>query len=94
MIWTATAFGDVTNMGSFVQPPAIVLAAEEAAWVYVTGGESFSDDRNNYFTAWYDVPSKSSAPAQRFIVCRLIVPLEVARQVRDQANKVWTRGGH
>lgn len=72
-----------------LQPPAIVLTAEEPAWVLITGGESFSDGEFNYFEAWTDIPGKDGKRGQRFIVCRLIVPLHVAKEVRDQASRAW-----
>lgn len=73
---------------------AQIVQANDPDWAYVNGGESFSDGINNYFMAWFDTPNGDGRIIRRQIVCRLIVPLDVARQVRDQANKVWSRGGH
>ncbi len=80
-------------MGMAIPAPAI-MQAEEPAWLYVNGGESFSDETNNYFTAWLDMPSANGVAVERVVVCRLIVPLDVARRIRDQANRAWSKGGH
>jgi hypothetical protein len=69
--------------------PAIVLQADEPAWMLISGGESFSDSEYNYFVAWLDMPND-----ERHIICKLIVPLEVARRVRDQASREWVKGTH
>jgi hypothetical protein len=62
-------------------------------WHYVNNGESFADGVNNYFTAWLDMPGPNGT-THRHVVCRLIVPLDVAKRLRDQATKEWTKGGH
>lgn len=80
-------------MAVLAQAPAYIVQVEEADWAFVNGGESFSDHFNNYFTAWMDIPGPEGA-IERHIICRLIVPLDVARKVRDQATKEWTKGGH
>lgn len=66
----------------------VALQADGPAWQMISGGESFTDGENNYFTAWFDMPDG------RHVICRLIVPLHVARSVRDQANREWTKGQH
>jgi len=66
------------------------LQADEPAWSFVNEGESYSDGQFNYFTAYFIEPGTN----RRHVICRLIVPLEVAKKVRDQATKNWARGGH
>ncbi len=66
------------------------LQADGPAWEFVNDGESYSDGQFNYFTAYFIEPGTE----RRRVVCRLIVPLEVARRVRDQADLAWVRGHH
>lgn len=66
------------------------LQVDDPAWEFVNDGESYSDGQFNYFTAYFIEPGTN----RRHVICRLIVPLEVARKVRDQATKNWARGGH
>lgn len=74
--------------------PAIVLAGDEVPWVYANAGESFSDDRNNYFTAYMDLPDPVKGVIIRKQVCRLILPLDAAKDIRAQAARDWAKGGH
>jgi hypothetical protein len=82
-------------MAMMMDTPQVVAVADDVlpAWHYINGGESFSDGMNNYFTAWLDMPGPNGT-THRHVVCRLIVPLDVARALREQANKEWTKGGH
>ncbi len=81
-------------MGMGIQAPAVTATAADVGWAFVNGGESFSDGTNNYFTAWFDTPCGDGGIVRRHIVCRIVVPLDVARRIRDQATKVWTAGAH
>jgi hypothetical protein len=68
----------------------VALQADGPAWEFVNDGVSYSDGQFNYFTAYFIEPGTE----RRRVVCRLIVPLDVARKVRDQANRIWSGGGH
>lgn len=86
--------GGIINMGVMAHPPAIVMAADGPAWEYVTGGESLTIGETNYFIAYRDTPGLGGLPDTREIVCRLIVPVPVAKAINDQARHIWTKGGH
>ncbi len=80
-------------MAVALQSPAI-LQVVDVAWTAVNGGESFSDQINNYFTAWLDVPGVEGLPDQRIIVAKLVMPIVVARECNGQAGKAFAKGGH
>ena len=62
-------------------------------WNYCNYGESFSDGVNNYFTASLEMPGPDGSTI-RTVICRLIIPLPVARAMCAEAQKLWTKGGH
>lgn len=74
--------------------PAIVTAGDEMPWLFANAGESFFDDKNNYFTAYLDLPDPVKGIIIRRQVCRLILPLDAAKEIRAQAARDWAKGGH
>lgn len=81
-------------MAVALQPPAIHMAAGEVDWLLISGGESVMEGDYNYFTAWCDFPATGDRPAQRVVVCRLVVPLTVAKQINADAKRIWDRANH
>lgn len=78
----------------FAPPPAVMIAGDEVPWLFANAGESFFDDKNNYFTAYLDLPDPVKGIIIRKQVCRLILPLDAAKEIRAQAARDWAKGGH
>lgn len=91
---TARRLGAKHQMAVLAQAPAYVLQAEEPAWQFCTGSESITDGNYNYWTAWFDVPGGAGQPAQRYVVCRLIVPIPIAKQINEDARQMWGERTH
>lgn len=81
-------------MGMMARPPAIACGADGPEWAFITGGESLTIDNFNYFVAWCDAPGLGGMPDRRRIICKLIVPVPIAKTINDQARRIWSKGGH
>jgi hypothetical protein len=72
---------------------AVTEVREVGHWAYANHGESFVDDINLYFSAYLDMPTAEGGTV-RTVICRLIIPLDVARKIREQAGQAMSKGGH